>query len=201
MLIGFNIWTLLLLVAGFGGFGWYLVRKRAWERDRMMIYGGFALYLLCASSVTIFPLALIGSGMPPNLGEYISLIPGVNLFHLDSLIALVVAIPFGFAFPLLRPFRLSPRWILFAFVPGLAIELLQLLGALASGLYTWRYIGVNDILCYTLGIGAGYLLFRLMASLFLELYPEGDEGFAGTLRRLCGDCLPPPPVSEDDPDI
>lgn len=199
MLIGFNIFTMLLLAAGFGGFGWYLARKRSWERDGLIIYGAFALYLLCVSSVTIFPLAFIGSGMPPNLGEYISLIPGVNLFHLDSLIAFVVAIPFGVLFPLLHPFRLSRRWILLAFVPGIAIEAVQLLGALASGLYTWRYIGVNDILCYTLGIGAGYLIFRVASSLFLELYPEGDEGFPGTLRRICGDCLPLPPVSEDDP--
>ena len=199
MLIDFNLWTMLLLAGGFGGFGWYLVRKRAWERDRMMIYGGFALYLLCASSVTIFPLAFIGSGMPPNLGEYISLIPGVNLFHLDSLIAFVVAIPFGFGFPLLHPFRLTPKWVLLAFVPGLAVEAMQLLGALASGLYTWRYIGVNDILLYTLGIAAGYAIFRAASSLFLELYPEVAEGFPATLRETCLACLPPLPVSEDVP--
>lgn len=199
MLIDFNIWTMLLLAAGFGGFGWYLARKRSWERDRLMIYGAFALYLLCVSSVTIFPLALIGSGLPSNLGEYISLIPGVHLFHLQSLVAFVVAIPFGFGFPLLHPFRLSRRWVLLAFVPGIAIEALQLLGALASGLYTWRYIGVNDILLYTLGIGAGYLIFRVASSLFLELYPEVAEGFPATLRDTCLACRAPEPESEDDP--
>ena len=199
MLIDFNLWTMLLLAGGFGGLGWYLARKREWERDRLFIYGAFALYLLSVSSVTIFPLALIGSGMPPNLGEYVSLIPFVGILRLESLIAFVVAIPFGFGFPLLHPFRLTPKWVLLAFVPGLAVEAVQLLGALASGLYTWRVIGLNDILLYTLGIAVGYAIFRAASSLFLELYPEVAEGFPATLRETCLACRAPLPESEDDP--
>lgn len=176
MVIDFDIFALLGFVLIFGLVGWYLKTKQNKSRVYLIFYGFFCVYLTALYSNTIFPLAYFGHDYPPNLWHSINCIPFVGVFKWESLMNLCMLIPFGFAVPFMRKIPSVKAMILPVLIPGFMIELIQFLSGLASASYTWRLIDVNDYMMYSLGIALGYLIFRLIASLVMELFPDQHEG-------------------------
>lgn len=176
MVIDFDIFALLGFFLIFGLIGWFLKTKRDKDRVYLIFYGFFCLYLMAMLSNTVFPLAYIGHEYPPNLWHSINFIPLVGIFKLESLLNIGILVPFGFAVPFVRTIPGTKAMVPIVLIPGLIIELLQFLSGLASAGYTWRLIDINDYLCYAVGIALGYLVFRLIASLILDLFPDGFQG-------------------------
>lgn len=176
MVIDFDIFSLLGFLLIFGLIGWFLKTKKGKDRVYLIFYGFFCLYLMAMLSNTVFPLAYIGHEYPPNLWHSINLIPFIGIFKLDSLLSIGILVPFGFAVPFVRTIAGPKAMIPIVLIPGLIIELLQFLSGLASAGYTWRLIDINDYLCYSLGIALGYLVFRLISSLILDLFPDEFQG-------------------------
>lgn len=195
MVIDFDIFAFLGLILIFSLVGWYLKRKQHKSRIYLIFYGFFSLYLIALYSNTIFPLAYFGHEFPPNLWQSIRCMPFVDLFKWESLMNLCMLIPFGFAIPFVRKIPNVKTMIPAILIPGFMIELIQFLSGLISAGYTWRLIDINDYLMYSLGIALGYLIFRLVASLVLELFPDQheEEGVASYVREIFDRSTPRPP--------
>jgi glycopeptide antibiotics resistance protein len=175
MVIDFDIFAFLGFILIFGLVGWYLKRKQNKSRLYLIFYGFFCLYLTGLYSSTIFPLAYFGHDLPSNLWQSINCIPFIGLLKWESLMNLCMLIPFGFAVPFMRKIPNAKTMIPAILIPGFMIELIQFISGLVSAGYTWRLIDINDYMMYSLGIALGYLIFRIVASLVLELFPDHIE--------------------------
>jgi glycopeptide antibiotics resistance protein len=195
MVIDFDIFALLGFILIFGLVGWYLKKKQGKSRIYLIFYGFFCVYLTALYSNTIFPLAYFGHDYPPNLWHSFNCIPFVGLFKWESLMNICLLVPFGFAVPFMRKVPNAKTMVPIVLIPGFMIELIQFLSGLASAGYTWRLIDINDYLMYSLGIALGYLIFRLVASLVLEMFPDQHEGesVANYVRDIFDRSTPKPP--------
>lgn len=194
MIIDFGVLVLLAFVLLYGLVGLYLNKKRGKSRIYLIFYGFFCVYLTCLLNSTIFPLAYLGHTFPSNLWQSINFIPGVGLFKWESLMNLFLLFPLGFAIPFIWKIPSAKAMIPAVLVPGFVIELIQFLSGLISSGYTWRLIDINDYISYSLGIALGYLVFRLVASLFLELFPDDGEGVLKYIRDIFDRSVPKTPT-------
>jgi glycopeptide antibiotics resistance protein len=176
MVIDFDIFAFLGLILIFGLVGWYLKKKQGKSRLYLIFYGFFSFYLIALYSNTIFPLAYFGHDFPPNLWKSINCVPFVGIFKWESLMNLCLLVPFGFAVPFMRKIPNVKTMIPVMMIPGFMLELIQFLSGLISAGYTWRLIDINDYMMYSFGIALGYLVFRVVASLVLEFFPDRSEG-------------------------
>jgi glycopeptide antibiotics resistance protein len=195
MVIEFDIFALLGLLLIFALVGWYLKKKRGNSRIYLIFYGFFCVYLIALFSNTIFPLAYLHNDNIPNLWHSINCIPSLGIFKWGSLMNLFILIPFGFIIPFMRKISNALFMLPAILVPGFLIEFIQFLSGLASGGFTWRLIDINDYISYSLGIALGYLVFRLAASLVLEIYPDEVEGqtVMNYIREVFDRSTPKPP--------
>jgi glycopeptide antibiotics resistance protein len=192
MVIDFDIFELLGFILIYGLVGWYLKKKQHKSRIYLIFYGFFCVYLTAMLSNTIFPLAYFGHDYPPNLWHSINCIPFVGIIKWESLMNLGMLIPFGFAVPFVWTIPSIKRMIPAILIPGFIIELIQFLSGLASEGYTWRLIDINDYISYSFGIALGYLFFRLIASIFLELFPDEGDGVMKYIRDVFDRSTPKP---------
>ncbi len=190
MLIDFNIISFLVMVLLFGLIGLFLFKKRSKNKVYLLIYGTFCLYLISVASVSIFPLAYFGNNAVSNLRQSFDYIPLIGLFNKESLMNLVLLLPFGVAWPFIRVVPSALRMLPAILLPGLIIEGIQCLSGILSGGYTWWQISINDYLSYTLGVGLGYLVFRFAASLVLELFPVQANDENHYFRQVCERSVP-----------
>jgi glycopeptide antibiotics resistance protein len=190
MIINFNMISFLIMVLIFGLVGWFLFKKRGKNKVYLLIYGVFCLYLISVASVSIFPLAYFDNNAASNLWQSIDFIPLVGLFTKESLMNLVLLLPFGVVWPFVRVVPNALRMLPGILLPGLIIEGIQFLSGILSGGYTWWQISINDYLSYTLGIGLGYLIFRFAASLVLELFPMQTDDGTHYFREVCERSVP-----------
>ena len=110
----------------------------------------FFLYMVCVLGVTLLPVLANARQLALNV---------------------VMTVPFGFLWPLVRQRRGLWRTVLAAFLLSLCIELLQPL------LTTHRTADITDLIANTFGGLVGYVLFL---------------PFAGPLQRLCAEKKEPP---------
>ncbi len=195
MVIDFDIFAFLGLILIFGLVGWQLKKKKDKSRLYLIFYGFFSFYLIALYSNTIFPLAYFGHDFPPNLWQSINFVPFTGLIKWGSLMNLFMLIPFGFAVPFVREIPNAKTMVPVILIPGFILEFIQFLSGLISAGYTWRLIDINDYMMYSLGIALGYLIFRIVASLVLELFPDQGEGDSvmNYIRGIFDRSTPKPP--------
>lgn len=150
-----------------------LVLLPRWRRAggrTLAVRTAFFLYLVCVLGVTLLPVLgnlpkLAGNRyVPMELEPFRDLRNGYGNAARQLVLNVVMTVPFGFLWPLVRQRRGLWRTVLAAFLLSLGIELLQPL------LTTHRTADITDLIANTVGGLADYLLFL---------------PFAGSLLRLC----------------
>ena len=137
----------------------------------------FFLYMVCVLGVTLLPVLanlpkLAGNRyVPMELEPFRDLRNGYGNAARQLTLNVVMTVPFGFLWPLVRQRRGLWRTVLAAFLLSLCIELLQPL------LTTHRTADITDLIANTAGGLTGYVLFL---------------PFAGPLLRLCAEKKEPP---------
>lgn len=154
-----------------------LPRWRRAGRRTLAVRTVFFLYMVCVLGVTLLPVLanlpkLAGNHyVPIELESFRDLRNGYGNAARQLALNVLMTVPFGFLWPLVRQRRGLWRTVLAAFLLSLCIELLQPL------LTTHRTADITDLIANTAGGLAGYLLFL---------------PFAGPLLRLCKEKNAPP---------
>lgn len=171
-LIGLAVLFLLLWLARRRG-GWFL-----------LFFAVFWVYLLVMASVTLFPIPVIPMADRVGLWQQINLrwqFSGLNLlplyfgncWELARLCAMgiweniLMTLPFGFGICFLARLR-ARDFLWLALMPGLVIEISQLLFGFAIGVQ-YRTVDVNDVLFNSLGVWLGFAIFKVLAWAILAL--------------------------------
>lgn len=152
----------------------------------------FGVYVVIALQVILFPIHVrepfIELMRRPEF-QSINLIPfrlnldqGINhLVARELFLNILLTVPFGFGAMFLKRVSVSQIFWL-ALLVGITTEGLQLLISLAIG-YTYRAIDINDVIMNAIGVLVGYLLFRVVAWVYLQiierlnLHPVGIMAF------------------------
>lgn len=136
----------------------------------------FFAYLVCVLAVTLLPVLaslpkLAGNPyIPMELEPFRDLRNGYGNAPQQLALNVVMTVPFGFLWPLVRQRRGLWRTVLAAFLLSLCIELLQPL------LTTHRTSDITDLIANTAGGLAGYLLFLPFAGPLLHYFAaEGAD--------------------------
>ncbi len=172
-------------------FALYALRRRGWRL--LLPFAAFWVYCIALVNAVLFPLVLPGAEeRAPSLWAQMEQLRlhGLNLIPLyfsncwnlprpcaiGILANLLMTVPFGMLYPLLRPLP-ARRVALLALVVGLGAELAQLLTMLLLGV-NYRSVDINDTLLNALGVMAGYGLLRLGQHFrrFLPSWQERDWG-------------------------
>lgn len=148
--------------------------KRAGKRV-LAVRSLFFLYLVCVLWVTLLPVLsslpkLAGNHyVPMELEPFRDLRNGYGNAARQLALNVVMTMPLGFLWPLVRQRRGLWRAVLAAFLMSLCIELLQPL------LTTHRTSDITDVIANTAGGLVGYLLFLPFSRPLLRLCKEKKE--------------------------
>ena len=125
----------------------------------------FFIYLYFVIKLTQFPI-LQTENMEAVLGENIrnniNMIPFRRILNITSLYNIILTVPVGLLIPALNEKAMSMKYkILMILLPGLLIEGGQLMQMVVIG-YTLRIIDIDDIICNSAGVCAGYVIFCIL---------------------------------------
>ncbi|WP_282156325.1 VanZ family protein [Cytobacillus gottheilii] len=171
MLIDFDLLSYLI------GFviliGLMIVLKKKFKNTNMYIlfFSIFYFYILNVLKYTIFPIAI---GTPSveamkattTISSSINLIPFQYQQLQQTLLNILLFIPFGFGLPYIKKVNLRSL-IVFGLIFSLIIELIQLTISMVIG-YAYRVIDINDILANTMGAVVGYLIFIVFSKVVIS---------------------------------
>lgn len=155
-----------------------LVLRPRWReagRRTLAVRSVFFLYLVCVLGVTLLPVlsnlpGLAGNRyVPMELEPFRDLRNGYGNAARQLALNVVMTVPLGFLWPLVRGKKGAWRAVLAAFLLSLCIELLQPL------LTTNRTSDITDVIANTAGGLAGYLLFLPVGRPLLRLCREKKE--------------------------
>ncbi len=155
-----------------------LVLRPRWReagRRTLAVRSVFFLYLVCVLGVTLLPVlsnlpGLAGNRyVPMELEPFRDLRNGYGNAARQLALNVVMTVPLGFLWPLVRGKKGVWRAVLAAFLLSLCIELLQPL------LTTNRTSDITDVIANTAGGLAGYLLFLPVGRPLLRLCREKKE--------------------------
>lgn len=155
-----------------------LVLRPRWReagRRTLAVRSVFCLYLVCVLGVTLLPVLsnlpeLVGNRyVPMELEPFRDLRNGYGNAARQLALNVVMTVPLGFLWPLVR--RKKGVWwaVLAAFLLSLCIEFLQPL------LTTNRTSDITDVIANTVGGLAGYLLFLPVGRPLLRFCREKKE--------------------------
>jgi glycopeptide antibiotics resistance protein len=162
LLIGLAMLAISLAVLRQNGSSW----------SYLAVFSTFWIYLMAVIGLTQFPLVLPLPGAGRRPIEYI--LAQVNLnpfivageFHsrlgiiLHMIGNFLLTVPFGFLLPRVAPMSLR-KFLWFAIGIGVAIELIQFIVTLTTGVVYYHVVDINDALFNCIGAMTGYGLFRL----------------------------------------
>lgn len=183
----FNLFTIFIFCSIWIGIIAFFRIKKKRNQTYLIFFTLFYVYIVKVLDYTLFQyqsLLLLKYFMPnlmlrgQTVGQNLNLIPLVTLTLKDfktSFLNILLMIPFGFGLPFITNMNMKKIVILGAFF-SIAIELLQLITGLMARI-TFRIADVNDVICNTVGVAIGYILYlvfiRWMHS--LPLPPIGHE--------------------------
>lgn len=197
MILDFNIFSFLAMAVIVVDIVWLLYKRQHRDKIYLAFFSGFCLYAICLAGVTIFPLAYFNNDLPANLWQTINLVPFRGILRWENMMALVLTIPLGVAWPWVWKVPNALKMLPAVLIPGLFIECMHLLSGLLSGGYALRAVDINEYICYSLGVALGYLLFRFAASLILELVPdENPKPVMAYVLEVCDRSVPRSAVIE-----
>ena len=168
-----------------------LVLLPRWRRAggrTLAVRTAFFLYLVCVLGVTLLPVLgnlpkLAGNRyVPMELEPFRDLRNGYGNAARQLVLNVVMTVPFGFLWPLVRQRRGLWRTVLAAFLLSLGIEFLQPL------LTTHRTADITDLIANTVGGLAGYLLFLPFAGPLLRLCRTAAAPLPGAIRMKKPPC-------------
>lgn len=155
-----------------------LVLRPRWReagRRTLAVRSVLCLYIVCVLGVTLLPVLsnlpeLAGNRyVPMELEPFRDLRNGYGNAARQLALNVVMTVPLGFLWPLVRGKKGAWRAVLAAFLLSLCIELLQPL------LTTNRTSDITDVIANTAGGLAGYLLFLPVGRPLLRLCQEKKE--------------------------
>lgn len=155
-----------------------LVLRPRWReagRRTLAVRSVFCLYIVCVLGVTLLPVLsnlpeLVGNRYAPmELEPFRDLRNGYGNAARQLALNVVMTVPLGFLWPLVRGKKGVWRAVLAAFLLSLCIELLQPL------LTTNRTSDITDVIANTAGGLVGYLLFLPVGRPLLRLCQEKKE--------------------------
>lgn len=155
-----------------------LVLRPRWReagRRTLAVRSVFCLYIVCVLGVTLLPVLsnlpeLAGNRyVPMELEPFRDLRNGYGNAARQLALNVVMTVPLGFLWPLVRGKKGVWRAVLAAFLLSLCIELLQPL------LTTNRTSDITDVIANTAGGLVGYLLFLPAGRPLLRLCREKKE--------------------------
>ena len=155
-----------------------LVLRPRWReagRRTLAVRSVFCLYIVCVLGVTLLPVLsnlpeLVGNRyVPMELEPFRDLRNGYGNAARQLALNVVMTVPLGFLWPLVRGKKGVWRAVLAAFLLSLCIELLQPL------LTTNRTSDITDVIANTTGGLVGYLLFLPVGRPLLRLCREKKE--------------------------
>lgn len=191
MLIDFDLLTYIIcfIILGFI----LLVLKKKYNKSNMYLFffSVFAFYIMNVAKYTIFPIE-IGTEWVEVLKESrtfssnINLIPFREQYLSQTLLNVLLLIPFGFGLPYVKKITTFKTLILAGFIFSMVIEITQLLISLTIG-YPYRIIDINDIMANTLGAVIGYIAFLVFSKLVIAITnktTKKDEELAPLLAYM-----------------
>lgn len=130
----------------------------------MYIYLSFVLYFTLMPVVTSLPFIFNHSYQQMNLVPFVDVINGRGDFVRQVVLNVIMTIPFGFLFPLIKNGKPGLlKTALYTFILSLSIELLQ---PLING---FRSADITDIITNTLGGIIGYVMYLILKPLTTKI--------------------------------
>ena len=153
-----------------------------------MLFGIYLYFLIRITQFPIYQTPGMEEALGGNLWISITLIPLKDALALASVYNVILTIPVGLFVPLLRGRRMTTGGrILMFLLPGLFIELAQLVQLLAIG-YSLRVVDVNDVIFNSIGVIIGDCLFQFARRTAFRLRSgagkeSGERSLAAYLMR------------------
>lgn len=147
--------------------------EKQYRLMKLIILLFFYIYLYCLINITQFPI-FTSDGMEEcfggkNIIYSFNLIPFVHAFHITSLYNIIATVPMGFLIPMIIRNTLSIKQAsILGLFTGISLECGQLAQLIIIG-YTLRRIDVDDLICNTIGVILGYVIFKLFCKLIFSI--------------------------------
>ncbi|MVO99912.1 VanZ family protein [Paenibacillus lutrae] len=143
----------------------------------LIFHGIFYIYVCYVIKYTLFPipvnenyLSLVrpGTTFKQNISMQPLWLSGHFSFTKEHALNILMTIPFGFIINYLIKPRGSARILMLGVLVGICIELIQF-GISVLLNYPYRIIDSNDVVMNLTGVVAGYLIFRVISSVYIRL--------------------------------
>lgn len=129
----------------------------------MYIYLSFVLYFTLMPVITSLPFVFNHPNVPMNLVPFIDVSYGRGGFIRQIILNIIMTVPFGFLFPLIKNNTNLIKIVLYTFLLSLSIEILQpLLNSLRSS-------DITDLITNVIGGVTGYLLYLICKPLITKM--------------------------------
>ena len=130
----------------------------------MYIYLSFILYFTLMPIITSVPFMFNHPYTPMNLTPFIDVISGRGDFIRQIVLNVIMTIPFGFLFPLIKNKNAKLlKTILYTFLLSLSIEILQ---PLING---YRSADITDLITNVIGGIIGYIMYLIFKPLTIKV--------------------------------
>lgn len=183
---------------------WHLRARHRFTVGRLVMAGGFTLYLLLVSKYTLFPL-WFDSEYIEEARRQTRFLDGVNLvpfkgwspsylLDIQGWGNVALGVPFGFLYPFVMPVAEWRQIARYGLAFPVIVELTQGAISLCYG-FTYRIVDINDVLLNFTGVVLGYAILRIVAFLFKKSSTHGlgrsnhpNDGILSHIRSVLLTC-------------